>query len=72
MLTAVLGLARAALGAVSSVMGYFTQRKIDRRAKLAAQTEFLKEDARVVLKAADARHAAGDIDSLRDDPARRT
>jgi hypothetical protein len=73
MIGTILGLARAALGAVSSIMGYFAQRKIDKRAKAAAQAEFLKEDARVIREAANARHTADTTASgLRDDPARRS
>ena len=73
MIGTILGLARAALGAVSSIMGYFAQRKIDNRAKAAAQTDWLKNEQTIVRKAADARHrASGDADSLRDDPNRRT
>ena len=72
MIVTILGLARAAFGAVTSIMGYFAQRKIDRRAKLAAQTEWLSNEQDAVRKAADARHrASGDADSLRNDPNRR-
>lgn len=73
MLGTILGLARAALGAVSSIAGYFTQRKIDKRSKAAAQVDWLKNEQTIVRKAADARHrASGDADSLRNDPNRRT
>ena len=74
MIGTILGLARAALGAVSSIMGYFTQRRVDKRAKLAAKTEWLEHEQDVVRKAAEARHRADGVpivDRLRDDPARR-
>ena len=73
MLGTILGLARAALGAVSGVVGYFAQRKIDNRAKAAAQVDWLKNEQTIVRKAADARHTADTTASgLRDDPARRS
>ena len=73
MISTILGLARAAFGAASSIMGYFAQRKIDRRAKAAAQVDWLLNEQDIVRKAADARHTADTTASgLRDDPARRS
>jgi hypothetical protein len=73
MIGTILGLARAAFVAVSSIMGYFAQRKIDKRAAALAQVDWLKNEQTIVRKAADARHRTnGDADSLRNDPNRRT